>query len=688
MKFGCVKAGVVAQTIGSVERDKARVRRAKSRKLMPAKLLFVLVAVLLSKAAAWPQQDLAPPPPAASPAAAAPQTAAPGQRALTADDLGAWLDGFMLTTLEAGKIAGAQIVVVKDGEVLLQRGYGHADVAAGTLMDPKRHLMRIGSTSKLFTWTAVMQQVEAGTIDLDADVNDYLDFEISPPGQRPVTMRDLMTHRGGFEEGLKDVLATDPDRLKTTERYLKENIRPFMFAPGEVPAYSNYGTALAGYIVQRVSGELFETYLERHILAPLRMHHTTPRQPLPPAFEETLANGYRTSDTPPSPIEFAGTAPAGQISATGADMANFMLAHLQDGRFKGERILQPETVRAMHLPSLQAPPGFDTLAHGFFRGYRNGRIVLGHAGDTVVFHSDLNLLPEEGVGIFVSFNSRGEDDAVYGARERLFQLFLDRYFPAPAPVTPPAIATAPEDALAIAGSYESSRRVESAFISLFYLLQQDQVVANGDGTVSVSSLGTMRFREISPGLWHEVGGTRQLLVTEAGGRRAILDSHNPVSILQVAPTGRSGVLFQLAAGLSLLVLLCTAIVWPIAAWVRHTRHLPPAATGRAALARRLTRVAVVANLVYLVGWYAIIAPILRVDVGFYNDGLDGFIRLLQVAAIVPLLGALLGGWNVWLSFTTAQGWAVRLRSLIVALALIGILWSAWMAGFIGWSLNY
>ena len=88
------------------------------------------------------------------------------------------------------------------------------------------------------------------------------------------------------------------------------------------------------------------------------------------------------------------------------------------------------------------------------------------------------LLPEEGVGIFVSFNSSGENDAVYGARARLFQLFLNRYFPAPAPVTPPAIASAPGDALAIAGNYESSRRVETGFIGLFYLLEQDKVVAN------------------------------------------------------------------------------------------------------------------------------------------------------------------------------------------------------------------
>lgn len=649
--------------------------------------VFLLLASLLAAGDVRAKPDPAPPAAVSADANGSAEPATTTQ-ALTEADLGAWLDGFIPTTLQQGKIAGAQVVVVKDGEVLLKRGYGYADLSAKTPMDPARTQLPIGSTTKLFTWTAVMQLVEAGKIDLDADVNRYLDFKISPPGPRPVTMANLMTHRGGFEEGLKDVLATDPKQLKTNERYLKENKRPFMFAPGEAPAYSNYGAALAGYIVQRVSGEPYEAYIERHIFAPLQMRHTTARQPLPPEFRATAAKGYRTSETPPSPFELVGTGPAGQISATGADMANFMLAHLQGGRFGDAQILRSETVRRMHSPLLEAPDGFDTLAHGFFRGRRNGRIVLSHGGDTVVFHSDLHLLPQEGVGIFVSFNSRGENDAVYPARERLFDLFMDRYFPGPEPGMAPAIASAAQDAQTIAGNYESSRRVETGFIRLFYLLQQDRVTANEDGTISVSSLGSKRFREISRGLWREVGGTRQLLVTEVGGRRAIVDSHNPVAILQAAPLFRNGTLFQFVAGLTLLVLLCTSVVWPIAAWVRYAHGLSTGGAALPILVRRATRIAVLADLVYLAGWSTVLAPILQINVGFYNESLDGFIRLLQVAAVVPLLGAVVGVWNAGLAFRSPQGWAARLRSLIVALALIGFLWTAWMAGLIGWGLNY
>jgi CubicO group peptidase (beta-lactamase class C family) len=606
---------------------------------------------------------------------------------LTAADVAAWMDGNLPAALRQGKIAGAQVAVVKDGQLLFEKGYGYADVAARTPMDPRRHLMRIGSTSKLLTWTAVMQQVQAGKIDLNADVNRYLDFRITSPG-RAVTMNDLMQHKGGFEEGLKDLLADDPKLLKSSERYLKENNRPFLFKPGEASAYSNFGVTLAGYIVQRVSGEPFEAYVQRHITGPLGMAHTTFVQPLPPGLAPLASNGYRTSEGPPQKFELVGTAPAGSVSTTADDMARFMLAHLGGGTWNGVQVLRPETTRLMHTPAAPPAPGFDSMAHGFFHMIRNGREVIGHGGDTIVFHTDLVLFPQANVGLFVSFNSRGERDAVYGARERLVDLFTDRYFPAPTPVTPPAIASAKGDAAAIAGRYETSRRVETGFISLFYLLQQDAVTANEDGTVGVSSIEGKRFREVAKNLWREVDGTRQLLVTQVGGRRAIVDSQNPVGVMQAVPLARNAVVFQLILGASLLVLLLTVIVWPIAWRIRRRYAAPPVATGRARTLRRLTRIAALADLVYLFGWYRVLAPILDQHVEAYNGTLDGTIRVLQVAAIIPIAGAVIGVWNAVESVRRPFDWGVRVRAVIVALALVGFLWIAYLSRLIGWSLNY
>ncbi|MGK6323178.1 serine hydrolase domain-containing protein [Sphingomonas sp. DT-51] len=649
-------------------------------------LLLALLPALLVAATPAARPPVAPPaapgtetPPAPAPPATAPQ--------LTAADVGAWLDGYVPAALQAGKIAGAQVAIVKDGAILFEKGYGYADVAAKTPMDPRRSLMRIGSTSKLLTWTAVMQLVEAGRIDLNADVNRYLDFRITPPG-RAVTINDLMQHRGGFEEGLKDLLASDPKLLKTTERYLKENTRPFLFKPGEAPAYSNYGVALAGYIVQRVSGEPFEAYVARHITGPLGMAHTTFVQPLPPALAPLAAKGYATSDGPPHAYELVGTAPAGSVASTADDMARFMLAHLGGGRYGGARILRPETVAFMHRPPTPPPAGFDTMAHGFFWMQRNGTTVIGHGGDTIVFHTDLALLPEKNVGLFMSFSSRGERDAVYGARERLFDLFMDRYFPAKPAALPPAIASAAADARALAGHYESSRRVETGFISLFYLLQQDVVSANDDGTISVSSIEGKRFREIAPGLWRAVDGTRLLRVTELRGRRTLVDSQNPVGVLQAVPAARNSTMFQTVAGLSLLVLLLTVIAWPAGWWIRRRYAAPPVATGRAARARLLVRVAAVADLAYVAGWYTVVAPILSQQVDAYNATLDGMIRLLQLAAVIPIAAALIGVWNLVEAFRGPFGWGVRLRAALVALAFLGLLGVAAMAHLIGWSLNY
>ncbi|HVN46622.1 MAG TPA: serine hydrolase domain-containing protein, partial [Steroidobacteraceae bacterium] len=347
-----------------------------------------LLGSTLAAAAASAASPAAPPPPAASgPAAAHP---------LDGADLQAWLDGLLPYALQSGDIAGAVVAVVKDGNVLLQKGYGYADVAKRTPMDAQRTLVRPGSTSKLFTWTAVMQLVEQGKIDLNRNVDDYLDFKVSPPTGRPITMLDLMNHTAGFEEGLKDILAIDPQGLPSTEKYLKEHRRPALFAPGEVPAYSNYGAALAGYIVQRVSGEPFERYVEQHILLPLGMLHSTFDQPLPERFRSSLSQGYRTASTPPLPYELIITRPAGSLTSTAADMARFMLAHLGEGRLGDAQLLRSDTTQLMHTPSEPALPGFASMAHGFFHEVRNGHTVIGHGGDTVVFHTELDLLPQDG----------------------------------------------------------------------------------------------------------------------------------------------------------------------------------------------------------------------------------------------------------------------------------------------------
>ena len=230
-------------------------------------LFAALLALGLATLPVAAQQPVAVPPavppalqPPASSAAPPPADAMPGPtERLTATDLEAWLDGFMPYALEQTDVAGSVVVVVKDGRVLLQKGYGFADLAKRTPVDAERTLFRPGSISKLFTWTAVMQLVEQGKLDLDADVNQYLDFKIPAYDGKPVTLRNIMTHTAGFEEVLKNLISEDTKNVPTIGAYLKAWTPKRIFVAGTTPAYSNYATALAGYVVERTSGLDFDT---------------------------------------------------------------------------------------------------------------------------------------------------------------------------------------------------------------------------------------------------------------------------------------------------------------------------------------------------------------------------------------------------------------------------------------------
>ena len=322
---------------------------------------------------------------------------------LTASDLDSWLSGFMAPVMETEQLAGAVVVVVKDGKVLLQRGYGYADMAKKVKVNPETTMFRPGSISKLFSWTAVMQLVEKGKIDLDADINKYLDFTIVGKGGKPITVRHLLTHRAGFQELGKNPIFEDQKLLFSLEAFVKRHTPARIFEPGAMPAYSNYGASLAGYIVQRVSGMTFDTYIERHIFAPLEMNYSTFRQPLPPRFLSSMSKGYGVSGGDAQGFEMMNDVPAGGLSASGADMAKFMIAHLESG----SPILKSETTHLMHTSIVKAFPQLPGMALGFYQSDVNGHRVIAHSGDLVRFHSDLSLFLDDGVGIFISMNSEG-----------------------------------------------------------------------------------------------------------------------------------------------------------------------------------------------------------------------------------------------------------------------------------------
>src|SRR5512146_1875534 len=310
-----------------------------ARAMKPHNLARCLVALLLSLSAAFAQAPKeTKPPKVAETKPPAPTT----PHALTAADVEAFLDAAVPMQLDGENIAGAVVVVVKDGQVLFEKGYGYSDVKARKPVSPTDTLFRPGSISKLFTWTAVMQLVAQGKLDLDRDVNDYLDYKIPATFPQPITLRTLMTHTPGFEETDKDLFTDEQKYLLPLRDYMAAHIPRRIFLPGTTPAYSNYGASLAGYIVQRVSGQPFEEYVRQHIFQPLQMTHSTFAQPLPPNLKPLMSQGYQLSSQAPKDFEMVQAFPAGSLSSSADDLTHFIIAHLQDGQYGDAGILQPQ----------------------------------------------------------------------------------------------------------------------------------------------------------------------------------------------------------------------------------------------------------------------------------------------------------------------------------------------------------
>ncbi|HEY0682145.1 MAG TPA: serine hydrolase domain-containing protein [Steroidobacter sp.] len=663
-----------------------RVRRATT--LMAA--LCFLTGIACSQEGA----QLSPPGPATEasvPRAEAPPGAAP----LTRADVGAWLDGYLPYALQTGGVAGAVVVVVKDGEVLVKKGYGYSDVAARTPVDPDLTLFRPGSISKLFTWTAVMQQVEQGKLDLDADVNKYLDFEIPPRDGEPVTLRNIMTHTAGFEEQLKGLMGEEGKPVAGFEERLKAWVPTRIFAPGRTPAYSNYATALAGYIVQRVSGVPFDDYIDQHIFQPLGMEHSTFRQPLPEKLKPLMSKGYEVASGEPKPFEIVGVSPAGSLSATGADMAKFMIAHLQKGALGSTRILQESTAEQMHSTALTILPRVHRMLLGFYEQNYNGHRALGHGGDTNWFHSDLHLFIDDGVGMYISMNSAGDGPASHRIRSKLFDQFADRYLPGPKFEGKVDEQTAAEHARMIAGVYENSRRLESSFFSLLGLAGPVKVVANADHTISVSLADALagapvKWREIEPFVWSDADGKSLLAAVAEDGKvvRFSFDGLSPFMMFDRTPASRSPTWLLPALVLGLIALLLTSLAWPVSALARKHYGVPYGLSGEDARAHRWIRIAATASVAICIAWAATISMMMS-DLSMLSESFDGWVWLMQLLSLVVFLGgAALGVWNAWMVVRSARKWYAKVWAVVLALSLLVLLWVAFAFHLIAFDANY
>jgi CubicO group peptidase (beta-lactamase class C family) len=614
--------------------------------------------------------------------------------AITTQNLDGFFGGLMPYAIHRDDIAGAVVVVVQDGKVIFSHGYGYADLAKRTPVIPDLTMFRPGSVSKLFTWTAVMQLVQAGKINLDADVNQYIDFKIPEKFGKPITMRNLMTHTPGWEDVAGDLILEKSSQLYPIREYLIKKMPNAIYPPGTVIAYSNYGATLAGYIVQRVSGVPFDQYVADHIFKPLRMAHSTFVQPLPASLAPDMAQGYRqASSDKPIPFEIVEAEPAGSSSATGTDMTHFMLAYLNGGTYDGYQLLKPATISEMWTRQIEPGPGTNLNGFdlGFYQESRNGQLVVSHAGDLEGFHSDLHLLPNDHLGIFFAFNSAGKAGGVETVRTQLFRTFLDRFYPYTARVEP-TVATAKADAPRVAGWYESSRRVDRA-LRFIYLLGQGTVDARPDGTITVSMLkdaagNPLRWHEVGPLYYQQVNGQAHLKFNTDANANVISwtsDDFIPVE-MQLRVNGLR------TMGSVKTLLLCTIVVFVLSLLIRLGAWIARRRLGLSLNLSRgekwihlVARIGAVMFIVTLLAWVMVVSNPSAALSGSFAAKLE-VLYTLGLIALIGCLGIVVE--TVMRVLRGSGGWLVRVGEIVVALAAVYAIWFFLSFGLVNFVTNF
>ena len=610
---------------------------------LAAILAWPLVSVVQAQGPApsplisWPS-----PPPAQVPGVA-PQPVPPPE--LTKADFETFLDALIPSQLRNRNIAGAVASVVKDGQVLFQKGYGYDDVEARKSVVPDQTLFRPGSISKLFTATAVMQLVEQGKLDLDRDVNDYLDFAIPKTYSQPVTLRQLLTHTAGFEDTLKNLFVAHSSDMKPLRTYLVNQMPARIFPPGKVPSYSNYGFALSGYIVERVSGEKFEHYIDNHILKPLGMTNSTFDQPLPPQLAAQMSKGYLNTAKKPRDFEFVQAAPAGALSTTAADMTRFMLAFLQDGSVDGVAILKPETVRQMETRQFELHPMINGLGITFMEYSMNPVHAIAHGGDTVYFHSDMVLVPDQHVGYFISYNSLGKN--VGGGRGEVLRTFINRYFPSPGePKIDVDPNTAKSDGRAVSGVYDGTRRGETTFLKILALLSQVRVSSDKEGVLTVEGDKNQRgelkkWKEIAPLVYGEIDGLERIAFRrDASGTVREMLPFPAIFEGQRVPWYATKTFIGLVIGGSLVLALFTVLLWPVAVLVRRKYERPLFSAKSDRVLYFLSRIVCLGELIF------ILTPIIAFSQGLEHivilgDAINPWLQALHMLGWVLMAGVVL-----------------------------------------------
>jgi CubicO group peptidase (beta-lactamase class C family) len=588
-------------------------------------------------------------------------------------------DSFFARAMARWHVPGAAFVLVKNRKVIFTKGYGYANLEKKIPVVPDQTVFRVASVSKVFTATAAMQLVESGKLDLHANVNQYLTrFKVNDPYPQPVTLAELLTHSAGLDASVVGIAAHRLSQVAPLGTFLAAHMPQVVMPPGRIYSYSSFGIALVGYLVQKLSGGPFDSYIEKNILQPLDMRDSNFR--LTPELAAHLATGYEyhRGRYIPQPIDYFNIPLAVGLYSTASDMAHFLIAQMEDGQYGRARILSEATAQEMHRRQFAEDRRLAGRTFGFYERFVNGRRAIGHGGNIRGFASLLMLVPKERVGFFLVFNrdeSRFEDDLIHS--------FFDHFYPARNTDEPPLpLHLSAADLQKFAGSYWSNPYSRRTFEKLITLYWQFRITANPDG--SLEFYYPHHFKP--PGRWVPVAPNYFLCsdgqghaVFETGGRGRVTHLFTDRASYEKVPWYGTAA-FQVALAKALMLILLSGCVWwPIHALIRRWRKAPAGKAGAMRWARWTAGALGVLNVFFIVEMLHLLT---KMDDWDFVYGVPVDIKaLLWIPFVTTALAAAVSGFAVWA--WKQRSWSVwgRIHYSATAAAALAFVWF-----FIYWNL--
>jgi len=542
------------------------------------------------------------------------------------DEVEKYFDEHLAKLLKKYPVPGGVVSVVRDGKVYFAKGFGYQDPGKTKPVN-NDSVFRIGSVTKSFTATAIMQLVEQGKLDLHADINKYLKgFKVVGKGGKKVTIHNLLTHTAGFDESL-DHFITGKKHIPL-DVVVKKYMPKMIVEPGVEPIYSNYGFGLLGYIVQVVSGQTYEEYMQQHIFDPLNMKDTTLL---------VASNGVKSYDVKNGKyVSMKATdlnlRPAGTIWSTASDMANYMMGQLQTGPYKGS-VINEETSKEMQTPHFTVHPGVSGFGYNYYQDmlWKNHQPVQ-HGGSAEGFKAHIYLIPDLKLGVFMSTNSTQGRLLITD----FFDQFHKDFFPQSYKHTISSNPTSKKELdQTVSGSYITNRHVHHGrgkFVQLLNL-PENKIKAVDDGMIELKTTDGHKkvFIEKEKNLFAEKNGPDSMAFykTPEG------DTHYSISSLPVSYGKVTGmhVMSKLILFIVLVVPTILAIFFYPIGWLIR-KILKKSSDPKVTKFRRISWLSVTLNTIYLV--YAFLVQ----EAAYSQD--TPSLAIPSVIAIVALL------LNLWL----------------------------------------